>query len=244
MINIVTLYGDEKEVAKLREELMQKNVAAGVLDFGKLIPMPESLNITCGSATDIGIRLYLSAAAGKEWEALSPYQSEKVSDERLTELEYLYPGKMFKSEEELLKKTEHYDMERLVALGKTAVENKEQYGVETWYDWCIDHWGTKWNAYSIDDESVCEENQFRFLTAWSAPHPVIEKLAELYPSLQIMHQWADEDLGYNIGERNYQNGALQMALELGDGSETAIRCACELFQYDADEILKDEQQLS
>ena len=52
---------------------MQKDTVDGVLDFEKLIPMPESLNITCGSATNLGIRFYLSAAAGKEWEVLAPY---------------------------------------------------------------------------------------------------------------------------------------------------------------------------
>ena len=125
MINVVHLYGEEEEIKAVRESLMQKDTVDGVLDFERLIPMPESLNITCGSATSIGIRLYLSAAAGKEWEALAPYRAEQVSEERLGALEYLYPGKMFKSEEELLKKTEAYDRDRLIALGKTAVENKE-----------------------------------------------------------------------------------------------------------------------
>ena len=99
VINVVHLYGEEEEIKAVRESLMQKDTVDGVLDFERLIPMPESLNITCGSATSIGIRLYLSAAAGKEWEALAPYRAEQVSEERLGALEYLYPGKMFKSEE-------------------------------------------------------------------------------------------------------------------------------------------------
>ena len=45
-----------------------------------------------------------------------------------------------------------------------------------------------------------------FQTAWSAPHPVIEKMAEMFPDVQIMHRWADEDIGGNVGEREYRNG--------------------------------------
>lgn len=34
----------------------------------------------------------------------------------------------------------------LWALGRQAFENLEKYGCATWYDWCVQNWGTKWNA--------------------------------------------------------------------------------------------------
>jgi hypothetical protein len=64
-----------------------------------------------------------------------------------------------------------------------------------WYDWNIKHWGTKWNSYSfrqISDTCVV------FSTAWNAPAPVIQKLAERAGS-SIKHEWADEDMGNNVG---------------------------------------------
>ena len=33
----------------------------GTIDFNKITPMPESLNIECGSNTDDGINLYLTS---------------------------------------------------------------------------------------------------------------------------------------------------------------------------------------
>ena len=60
---------------------------------------------------------------------------------------------------------------------------------------------------NTESERLSEENaRISFQTAWSAPHPVIEKMAEMFPDVQIMHRWADEDIGRNVGEREYRNG--------------------------------------
>lgn len=44
------------------------------------------------------------------------------------------------------------------------------------------------------------------MSAWSAPHPVIARLAEMFPSVKFEHKWADEDIGMNCGRRVYYDG--------------------------------------
>ncbi len=90
-------------------------------------------------------------------------------------------------------------------LGKAEME---LYGENNWYDWSIANRGTKWGAYGYEKGVDYSENgnSLRFLTAWSAPHPVIEKLAEMYPSVRLEHEWADEDIGSNCGRRVYYDG--------------------------------------
>lgn len=65
-------------------------------------------------------------------------------------------------------------------------------------DFAVERWGTKWNAYSqvVDDR----ENRLEFDTAWAHPFPVIDKLSRMFPSEPIKVQFADEDLGSNLGE--------------------------------------------
>lgn len=78
---------------------------------------------------------------------------------------------------------------------------------DNWYDWCIANWGTKWNAYGYEkgcDYSNAEE--LRFLTAWAAPHPIIQRLSEMFPEIEIAHEWADEDIGMNCGRFTYHKG--------------------------------------
>ena len=75
-------------------------------------------------------------------------------------------------------------------------------GLMDWYDWNIAMWGTKWNAYDTRRES---DSILLFETAWSAPHPVIERLHEI-ATLGFRHEWADEDTGRNVGVRQYHGG--------------------------------------
>ncbi|MBR1383065.1 MAG: hypothetical protein IJ555_04550 [Ruminococcus sp.] len=79
--------------------------------------------------------------------------------------------------------------------------------VEDSYHWCIDNWDTKWNSYGYENFET-EENSdtISFLTAWSAPHTILEKLTTMFPSITFEHEWADEDIGYNCGRRTYYDG--------------------------------------
>lgn len=73
-------------------------------------------------------------------------------------------------------------------------------GLMTWHDWQCEKWGTKWNGYDcerVNDEVVT------FKTAWAAPHPVIAEMAKMAIIAEIKHEWADEDLGNNVGRRVY-----------------------------------------
>ena len=57
---------------------------------------------------------------------------------------------------------------------------------ESWWDWRVQNWGTKWNSYDCDvDESNEEYVEYTFYTAWSPPEGVIEKLREQYPDVHI-----------------------------------------------------------
>ena len=58
-----------------------------------------------------------------------------------------------------------------------------------WYEWHVDNWGTKWNAY--DPQPECEKNTdkvvytLNFNTAWSAPIPIWDKLKNISQDLGL-----------------------------------------------------------
>ena len=72
--------------------------------------------------------------------------------------------------------------------------------------WRIANWGTKWNSYGYTADTGFKDGKLTFLTAWSAPHPVLEKLSEMYPDIKFKHEWADEDIGMNCGRYVYFDG--------------------------------------
>lgn len=72
-----------------------------------------------------------------------------------------------------------------------------------WYDWHVENWGTKWNAY--DGYTIIKPSQvvFVFSTAWSCPSRVINKLLTVLPDYDIEARYADEDIGHNCGILTY-----------------------------------------
>src|SRR6056297_324633 len=59
-------------------------------------------------------------------------------------------------------------------------EMKEKYGYESWYDWNIAHWGTKWDISKGDLEAEANGNslELTFDTAWSPPVEAMETAEE------------------------------------------------------------------
>ena len=105
------------------------------------------------------------------------------------------------------------DFEKIIPMpeniyrGDLGPSEMKKYGENNWYNFRTGHWGTKWNAYGFEDYiDYSKDETLMFQTAWSAPHPVIEQLAKMYPDITITHKWADEDLGMNCGEYEYADG--------------------------------------
>ena len=72
-------------------------------------------------------------------------------------------------------------------------------GIPNWRDWQSEHWGTKWNACDCEEVILTHfehtsyaEAIYRFDTAWSTPEPVIRKIIEDWPELEIDGGYIDE----------------------------------------------------
>ena len=188
--NRITYSGDRLRIKQMLDEIQNDKYGIGTIDFNKVIPMPESLNIEAGSRTDKGLKAY------KDFIYVRTLGEPDKADLHIPE----------ECEAAFLKMRSDVNPE-VFALGRIAFQNIKQYGAPTWYEWCIGNWGTKWNAYDYyDSENYSENEDLRFQTAWSAPHPVIAALARKYPDISFSHEWADEDIGQNCGRKEYANG--------------------------------------
>lgn len=129
------------------------------------------------------------------------------------------------------------DFEKIIPMpenifrGNLGQKERELYGSDNWYDWSISHWGTKWNSYS----NYSEGHTISFQTAWSAPHPVLERLAEMFPDVGITHKWADEDIGMNCGEHEYADG-VRVSEYYPEGDVESLDFACAVWECEPEEI--------
>ena len=94
----------------------------------------------------------------------------------------------------------------LYKLGEQAYSNQQKYGAPTWYEWCNENWGTKWNAGECSFDF--NERKLTFTTAWAVPTPIIRALASQFPTIEFTWGYADEDTGCNTGFYNYEGSVL------------------------------------
>lgn len=213
----------------------------GTLDFNRIVPMPESLNIVSGSDTDRGIELFLTSKNPKA----AHFGDAKMEEGEFEEMcRTLWRRSSFRglktemSEKEIKTAAGRGDMEELMKLGETAVTNTLRYGAATWYDWRWDNWNTKWNSYGYDGGSpggAGTPQGMSFETAWSPPHPVILQLSRMFPDVYIIHGWADEDLGCNCGRREYADGECVLRFEPDPGTKRAFEISFSQWGYTPEE---------
>lgn len=205
------------------------NVKADIFDFGKLVPMPETLDIVSSADIDKAVTLYkgcnLSALPPRE---VQKFQRDKSFVNHLEELAHrtlgndcgnIYMLLQDYSMDELFQKIKQTkEGAKLYGYGEAAYKNIVFYDAPTWYEWRIKNWGTKWNSYDV---SFClKDKMIAFNTAWSCPVPVIRKLVDIFPEIPFVLDYADEDFGSNAGRIEYDRKEFRH-IEYEDGSPEA-----------------------
>ena len=68
---------------------------------------------------------------------------------------------------------------------------------DRWYDWRLENWDTKWDAYDLTvvDEDP-DQLEVTFNTAWSPPQAICDQLKEDYPDLAV--SWFFDEPGCEI----------------------------------------------
>jgi hypothetical protein len=78
-----------------------------------------------------------------------------------------------------------------------------------WYEWRIEHWGTKWDAEFDDIGEPLRIRRTRatyvFLTAWAPPIEWLGPASEAYPELIFRLDYSDQD-GLYSGVHEVRNG--------------------------------------
>lgn len=136
---------------------------------------------------------------------------------------YIISEREYEEQERKIKSGE--DIYRRGLSRKASNRLIKECGYDNWYDWQINSWGTKWNAY---ESSVTGENSVSFSTAWSAPIKFLTNFSKLNPNVKITLKYADEDCGYNLGELEIKNGDITDTNIPKGGSIEAYELYCEI----------------
>jgi hypothetical protein len=188
------------------------------IDFEKSKPMPESLDMESGSRSDRGLDYYvikLSEQSGTAAAIAALGGYARFIFARLPEtLKRQREGK------------DAGDMPELLKLGEQCYNNIRDYGAPTWYEWCTQNRGTKWNAYSQERPN---DNTIRFQTAWAGVPELMRELSERHPGVTLSYSYADEEWGRNVGDFEFENGNANYVYTPQGGSPGARRIAEEIL---------------
>lgn len=239
-MNILQYSGPIAQVQRMRtfvksQEVIEDGTVGRDVPFSfqKIIPMPESLNIEAGSKTDDALRYYLALVQ----DTLQPDEQAALERARRRGGRWNKQYQPMTAEERQQFVDRITLTEQAIAMkdGATLLYNLSHYQATTWYDWRIENWGTKWDAYHQSatqaDNSSDGAGSYTFSTAWAPPIPVIRRLATIFPDIKFKWQWADEDYGNNLGEVRFASGTLLWQRMIEEGTREAVRFARELWGY-------------
>lgn len=146
-----------------------------ILDFNRIVPMPESLHIESSTLSD---QAFLYAYTNGYTKKMTYDDADKLK--KVIFIGYVNQLAYLNADIERSKQTynrvcdDDAKSSEFKSLAKQTMENFEKYGYINWYEWSIEHWGTKWNAY--DCVANHDENTIKFDTAWNYPSRLIDRL--------------------------------------------------------------------
>ncbi len=171
--------GSPDDLARFRMAILPE----GMFELDRIIPMPRELDVQEGSVGNTGYQ-----ALYGNWNDVLASMSRNVE----------VPDEAQLSREAFVAWLEIREPDT-ASLGRQYLANVERHGHRSWYGWRIEHWGTKWEIGS-DQQNIVEENDstlvIQFETAWSPIHPVVLKLACRYPDLRFDLWYLDEGGGF------------------------------------------------
>lgn len=227
--NIITLTGAQNEIDYIVNLITKTEEVDGemqkIVDFNSLIPMPKTLNVVSGGCADECLLIYLKDVLDtktvdiknehlitiKDYNNKQEWNYQKVDLSKMPSSEELYGkiqilvNKYGPQENNPFGDNPVFEKhEDVINYGKQIYENIRDYGCKDWYNWRIEHWGTKWGAYDNEQDIMPNCVKLKFCTAWNIPYNFYIKLYEIIhrdcKSLSCNIRYANEDCGSGIGE--------------------------------------------
>lgn len=190
--NTVTIKGKIKDIITKDEE------GNDTFTFNSVIPMPPTLDMESGSSNDTDILMYMTNGCETSLDQLS---SEDYILLKTLASNMFAPSHWLESIWERCKKISKEDAPKHIKTGEQLVTNYKKYGATTWYDWCIQNWGVKWDASCVD---IISDDEIYFETPWAPPEEVLKALSLKFPDTLVVCDWEEE--GGESGIIFYKNG--------------------------------------
>lgn len=209
--NKLSVKGNKKEIAEFIRYIKNEGE---VLDFDKLIPMPEDLKSEM--SLDIKATIHYFAQCYTGAHRVCALKMIKMNDpvlydayfakyDNMSDQEFIEATKEFEKDFEPDDLAKEHGLLSLDDFGYMRVIHDDTYEPYSWYQWRNDYWGTSNNAINCRIvKSTKHSAVVMFDTFWGRPIPILRKLSTMYPNLHFSLLFSDEDMRI-YGKDLYRN---------------------------------------
>ena len=196
IVNHITFGTDDASLAAflfMLHEVRAEGQPLGSIDFNKLIPMPQELDMRAGFVTHLGLKQYMAFVA----ESAAVAKATMFTPE--AECTPIVAGHLAKWDAVEKKDPEAW------ALGEKAFQNIKKYGCPTWVEWTGLNWGTRDNAFNCSALDSTSDTMV-FQTTSTAVPKIVAALSKKHPAQEITYSWADGDTRQHLGRMVFKGG--------------------------------------
>ena len=193
--NTLEIYGEEEDMQQFYDFFLGQDKIQENFSFDAITTMPKALEGTRSPSQIIPQNHYDLLEKFKHEIDLNSTEKDMQNQTMISKSDNKEFSE-FESVNEILKQ---FFLDSNDGITKETSDRLiSEYGFDNWYDWCNNHWGTKWDIKGdvgindIDNETCT----LVFNTAWSPPQPIIYKLQEMFPKLQIFGGYLGEGYEY------------------------------------------------
>lgn len=194
---------NKKDYNTLVEKLLNKEKE---VDFNNIIPMPEPLKADLSPSLRDVLTNMARIAVDEDLPFAMNIRQQLASKQAVsitvslgtqTNLDiFNHAFAEYKRESSKIKPLTQTQKEKT----RKFFDNLVTYGYHSWYEWSINHWGTKWNAYQSNTKQVKVKTQDKendlycitFQTAWSTPDKILKALHK-ETNIPFTVYWFDEE---------------------------------------------------
>lgn len=188
-----------------------------VFKISNIVPIPQSLrDVSAGSEESLYEILHGTEEQFNSFKKLVKLSGdrESVFEEYVTNK---WSGPIQLESKSMVINSELSSADKMV-MAKKLVEvykhNVDVYGHLTWYSWCVENWGTKWDVAeaNVDEISLSKSGKaysvlYNFETAWSPPTRAILSMSQLYTDLIFKLRYYERGCGFK-GMFTVRGGAI------------------------------------
>lgn len=202
---------------------------AGEIDFNKIVPVPDELQIESSIMNVPCLRLYASRMVA------NGFASHEETEEFFKQLQVV-ANYFSRSSASLLVPADedeafievnalNDDIAAHIEFGKQCFNNIVKYGYMTWIDFTCSMWGTKWNG----QQTFSDSNYVEYQTPDRPAIEFVDALAEQYPEYDFELLYVGEDVERSCcGKYTWSNGRRTGEVFYEAGSDEAYEVAFDL----------------